>query len=227
MFRPIVRVPCACCHMTVNREPKQKKTHYFIGCGCPVTPLVCSHCRWGSFRRRPTVCMWCQKRGYCTSFNFASHAKDLNSAARDWISVQKSFSNVSIPYIMQIRLNWLKYLEFRKIKFYKSLVIILFFVEDLSKKNSITFFQSFMQAQMFHITGAQKISIQYDKFMINQKLFWLVKNITVARMLICNLFGKSKNTRFFTGRRKIVKSNKELMSIVLHRCYQILLLLIL
>jgi hypothetical protein len=81
-----------------------------------------------------------------------------------------------------------------------------------------------MQAQMFHITGAQRISKKYG---ISQKLFWLVKNITVARMLICNLFGESKNTRFFTRRRNIIKSNNELMSIVLHRLLSNFALLIL
>jgi hypothetical protein len=84
-----------------------------------------------------------------------------------------------------------------------------------------------MQAQMFHKTGAQRISIQYDKIIISRKLFWLVKNVTVARMLICNLFCESKNTRFFTGRRNIVKSNNDMMSIVLHRLLSNFALLIL
>ena len=222
MFHP--RVPCACCYRTVVRELKQKKTHYFIGCGCPVTPLVCSHCR-----RRSTNCMWCQKRGYSASFNFASHANDINSAARDWVSVQRRYSNVSIPYIMQIRLNWLDYHKFLKIKFYEYENIFFFFANHkhhtYNKDFAISFFSSFMQAQMFHITSAQRISEK--KYKISKKLFWLVKNITVARMLICNLFGESKNTRFFTGRRNIEKSNQELMSIVLHRLLSNFALLIL
>jgi hypothetical protein len=74
-----------------------------------------------------------------------------------------------------------------------------------------------MQAQGFEATGAQKISIQYDNFRIRLKLFWLMKNITVARMLICNLFCESKNTKFFTGRRNFIKTKVELMSMVLHR----------
>jgi hypothetical protein len=217
------RVPCACCFNNIVRDPKQKKTHYFIGCGCPVSPLVCAQCRRGTFSHTPTICGWCQKRGLCTSFNFASHASDIRNAARDWIDAQKRFSNVSIPYIMQIRLNWLKYHEFVKIKFYEIRNNFLFyrynflFFREYREDFAIPFFSSFMQSQMFHITGSQKISIQYHKFGVSQKLFWLVKNVTVARMLICNLFCESKNTRFFTGRRQIIKSNQELMSIVFHR----------
>ena len=218
MFHP--RVPCAYCGLTVSRELQQKKTHYLIGCGCPVTPLVCSHCR-----RRSTNCMWCQKSGYSASFNSASHAYDINSAARDWVSVQRRFSNVSIPYIMQIRLNWLNYHEFLKIKCYELYGIHKIFMETFEKP--ITFFSSFMQAQMFHKTGVQRISIQYDKLMISRKLFRLLKNVTVARMLICNLFGESKNTRFFTGRRNKVKNNQEQMSIILHRLLSNFALLIL
>lgn len=116
---------------SVVREPNQKKTHYFIGCGCPVTPLVCSHCR-----RRSTNCMWCQKRGYSTSFNFASHAYDINSAAIDLVSVQRRFSNVSIPYIMQIRLNWLNYHKFLKIKFYEY-ENIFFFLQTINTIHTI------------------------------------------------------------------------------------------
>jgi hypothetical protein len=71
---------------------------------------------------------------------------------------------------------------------------------------------------MFQITGAQKISIPYKKFGISPKLFWLVKEITVAKMLICNLFCESKNTRFFvTGNRHIIRRNDEFMSAVFHR----------
>ena len=221
MFNP--RVPCACCYLIVDREPKQKKTHYFIGCGCPVTPLVCSHCR-----HRSTNCMWCQKSGYSTSLNFVSHSYDINSAAIDWVFVQRRYSNVSIPYIMQIRLNWLNYHKFLKIKFYEYENIFFFFGNHrhhtYNKDFAISFFSSFMQAQIFHITGAQRISKKYE---ISQNLFWLVKNITVARMLICNLFGESKNTRFFTGRRNIVKSNNDMMSIVLHRLLSNFALLIL
>jgi hypothetical protein len=169
--------------------------------------------------------MWCQKSGCSASFNSASHGYDINSAARDWVSVQRRYSNVSIPYIMQIRLNWLNYHEFLKIKCYELYGIHKIFMETFQKP--ITFFSSFMQAQMFHKTGVQRISIQYDKFMISRKLFRLLKNVTVARMLICNLFGESKNTRFFTGRRNKVKSNQEQMSIVFHRLLSNFALLIL
>jgi hypothetical protein len=217
MFRPIV--PCASCFEPVDKKEK-KISHYFNGCGCAVTPLVCADCRNDHHTK---ICRWCQKKGvYIYKMR---HVREIADIADDWKSTQIRFSNVSIPYIMQIRLNWLKYLEFRKIKFYKLIIII--FIEDLSKKISITFFASFMQAQMFHITGVQKISIQYDKFKISSKLFRLVKNITIARMLICNLFGESKNTRFFTGRRKILKSNNDMMSLVLHRLLSNFALLIL
>jgi hypothetical protein len=163
------------------------------------------------------------KKGLYTPRIDSRHASEIESIAYDWKSTQRRFSNVSIPYIMQIRLNWLKYLEFEKIKFYELYGRVL--LTALSKP--ITFFSSFMQAQMFHITGAQRISIQYDKIIISRKLFRLVKNITVARMLICNLFGESKNTRFFTGRRNIIKNKNELMSIVLHRLLSNFALLIL
>ena len=207
MFHP--KVPCACCFARVIRE-EMKISHYFRGCGCPVTPLVCANCRNNHHIK---ICRWCQKKGVYTPKMNSRHAREIESIADDWKSTQRRFSNVSIPYIIQIRLNWLKYLEFKKITFYELYGGV--FLTAFSKP--ITFFQSFMQAQMFHITGTQRISIQYDKCIISRKLFRLVKNITVARMLICNLFGESKNTRFFTGRRNIVKNKNELMSIVLHR----------
>ena len=223
MFNP--RVPCACCYLIVDREPKQKKTHYFIGCGCPVTPLVCADCRNNHHTK---ICRWCQKKGLYTPRMNSRHASEIESIAYHWESTQRRFSNVSIPYIMQIRLNWLNYHKFLKIKFYEYENIFFFFGNHrhhtYNKDFAISFFSSFMQAQIFHITGAQRISKKYE---ISQNLFWLVKNITVARMLICNLFGESKNTRFFTGRRNIVKSNNDMMSIVLHRLLSNFALLIL
>jgi hypothetical protein len=218
MFRPIV--PCACCFESVDKK-EMKISHYYRGCGCPVTPLVCADCRNNHHTK---ICRWCQKKGLYTPRMDSRHASEIESIAYDWKSTQRRFSNVSIPYIMQIRLNWLKYLEFKKIKFYGLCVSGTFYYE-LHKP--ITFFSSFMQAQMFHITGTQRISIQYDRIMISRKLFRLVKNVTVARMLIYNLFCESKNTRFFTGRRNIIKSNNELMSIVLHRLLSNFALLIL
>ena len=211
-------VPCACCFESVDKK-EMKISHYFRGCGCPVTPLVCADCRNNHHTK---ICRWCQKKGVYTPKMNSSHAREIESIAYDWKSTQRRFSNVSIPYIIQIRLNWLKYLEFKKIKFYELYRGV--FLPAFSKP--ITFFQSFMQAQMFHITGTQRISIQYDKCIISRKLFRLVKNITVARMLIRNLFGESKNTRFFTGRRNIVKNKNELMSIVLRRLLSIFALLI-
>jgi hypothetical protein len=211
MFHP--KVPCACCFARVIRE-EMKISHYYVGCGCPVTPLVCANCRNNHHTK---ICRWCQRKGVYTPKMNSSHAREIEGIARDWISVQRRLSNVSIPYIMQIRLNWLKYLEFEKIKFYELCGSGKFYYSSIFRITPITFFSSFMQAQMFHITGTQRISIQYDKIMISRKLFRLIKNVTVARMLICNLFGESKNTRFFTGRRNIVKNKNELMSIVLHR----------
>ena len=132
-----------------------------------ITSLVCSHCR-----HRSTNCMWCQKSGCSASFNSASHGYDINSAARDWVSVQRRYSNVSIPYIMQIRLNWLNYHKFLKIKFYEYENIFYFFANHkhhtYNKDYAISFFSCFMQAQMFHKTGAQRISKKYG---ISQKLF--------------------------------------------------------
>ena len=221
MFHP--RVPCACCFASVIRE-EMKIAHYINGCGCPVTPLVCANCRNNYYTK---ICRWCKKKGVYIPKMVSSHTRDIEPTWSGWVSVQRRFSNVSIPYIMQIRLNWLKYLEFKKIKFYKLFGTIFIEAYAYPKTIYITFFSSFMQAQMFHITGAQRISIQYDKFGISQKMFWLLKNITVARMLICNIFGESKNTRFFTGRRNIVKSNNDMMSIVLHRLLSNFALLIL
>jgi len=219
MFRPIV--PCACCFEPVDKT-EMKISHYFNGCGCPVTPLVCADCRNDHHTK---ICRWCQKKGVYTHKMVSRHAKEIEYITYDWKSTQRRFSNVSIPYIIQIRLNWLNYHEFRKIKCYKLYGIVNIFMETFEKP--ITFFSSFMQAQMFHKTGVQRISIQYDKFMISRKLFRLLKNVTVARMLICNLFGESKNTRFFTERRKILKSNNDMMSIVHHRLLSNFALLIL
>ena len=221
MFRPIV--PCACCFESVDKK-EMKISHYFRGCGCPVTPLVCADCRNNHHTK---ICRWCQKKGLYTPRMDSRHAREIESIAYDWKSTQRRFSNVSIPYIMQIRLNWLKYLEFEKIKFYELCGSERYYYKSIFRITPITFFSSFMQAQMFHITGTQRISIQYDKIMISRKLFRLIKNVTVARMLICNLFGESKNTRFFKGRKNIVKSNQELMSIVLHRLLSNFALLIL
>jgi hypothetical protein len=207
MFRP--RVPCACCFKEIITDPQQKKTHYFSGCGCPIAPLVCSNCRKNSGKLpHTTICGWCKYPGLCESFQFARQASYINNAAKEWQLTQKRFSDVSIPYITMIRFNWLRYHEFKKIKF-------IFRVCNAGF--AISFFASFMQAQMFKTTGAQKISIQYDNFGIRLKLFWLMKNITIARMLICNLFRESKNTKFFTGRRNVIKTKVELMSMVLHR----------
>jgi len=221
MFRPIV--PCACCFENVDKI-NMKISHYFDGCGCPVSPLVCADCRNDHHLK---ICRWCQRKGVYTSRMVSRRARDIVSTARDWKFTQERFSNVSIPYIMQIRLNWLKYLEFEKIKLYEYYKFDGYgekFYRAFSETIAISFFSSFMQAQMFHITCAQRISKKYG---ISQKLFWLVKNITVARMLICNLFGESKNTRFFTERRKILKSNNNMMSIVLHRLLSNFALLIL
>ena len=221
MFRPIV--PCACCFESVDKK-EMKISHYFRGCGCPVTPLVCADCRNNHHTK---ICRWCKKKGVYIPKMVSSHTRDIEPTWSGWVSVQRRFSNVSIPYIMQIRLNWLKYLEFEKIKFYELCGSERYYYKSIFRITPITFFSSFMQAQMFHITGTQRISIQYDKIMISRKLFRLIKNVTVARMLICNLFGESKNTRFFKGRKNIVKSNQELMSIVLHRLLSNFALLIL
>jgi hypothetical protein len=120
-----------------------------------------------------------------------------------------------MPYIIQISLNWIEYHKIQRIRFYEYNSERNYFYGD-NRIYSASFFKSLMQAQMFQITGSQKISIPYNKFGISPKLFWLVKNIAVARMLICNLFCESKNTKFFTGKRNFIKTKVELMSMVLH-----------
>jgi hypothetical protein len=200
------RVPCACCFKETIRALEQKKTYYFNCSGCPVKPLVCANCRKNSGKLpHTTICGWCNKSGSCESIQSAHQAFNINHAANCWVSVRTRYSNIEIPYIKQISLNWIEYHKFNRIRF-------------LRCEEAKSFFVSLMQAQMFKTLGAQKISIQYDKIVISPKLFLLVKNITVARMLTCNLFFESKNTRFFAaGRRNIVRRNDELMSMVLHR----------
>jgi hypothetical protein len=168
--------------------------------------LVCANCRKNSGKLpHTTICGWCKNSGSCESIQSAKQAYTINRAANCWVSVRTRYSNIEIPYIKQISLNWIEYHKFNRIRF-------------LRCEEAKSFFVSLMQAQMFKTLGAQKISIQYDKIVISPKLFLLVKNITVARMLTCNLFCESKNTRFFAaGRRNIVRRNDELMSMVLHR----------
>ena len=128
-----------------------------------------------------------------------------------------TLSNIRMPYIIQISLNWIEYHKIQRIRFYEYNSERNYFYGD-NRIYSASFFESLMQAQMFQITGSQKISIPYNNFGISPKLFWLVKNIAVARMLICNLFCQSKNKRFFvTGKRHIIRRNDEFMSAVLHR----------
>jgi hypothetical protein len=54
--------------------------------------------------------------------------------------------------------------------------------------------------------------------------FRLLKHFSVslARMLICNMFGELKTIDFFTGKRTIVKQNNELMSMVFRRVLAVL-----
>jgi hypothetical protein len=52
----------------------------------------------------------------------------------------------------------------------------------------------------------------------------LLKNFSVslARMLICNMFGELKTTNFFAGKCTIVKQNNELMRMVFQRVIAVL-----
>jgi hypothetical protein len=47
-------------------------------------------------------------------------------------------------------------------------------------------------------------------------------SVSLARMLICNMFGELKNTNFFTGKCTIVKQNNELMRMVFQRVLAVL-----
>jgi hypothetical protein len=212
-------VPCACCfELTTLGDPRQKKTHWF-NCGGNCRALVCSNCRKNSGKLPHTqFCGWCKQPGSCESFQFPKQAQYINENAKEWERYREHFSYTSLmPYIRQIYLNLLRFRDFRRIKFYEFDSTRNYYIGE-HQIYSAPFFKSLMQAQMFQITGAQKISIPYKKFGISPKLFWLVKNIAVARILICNLFCESKNTRFFAAKRRhFIRRNDEFMSAVLHR----------
>jgi hypothetical protein len=75
------------------------------------------------------------------------HAREIEGIAYNWESTQRRFSNVSIPYIIQIRLNWLNYHEFRKIKCYELYGIHKIFMETFQKP--ITFFRVLCKPRCF------------------------------------------------------------------------------
>jgi hypothetical protein len=76
-------------------------------------------------------------------------------------------------------------------------------------------FKSWFEAQLFQKRG--KILVHYDKTQLNVLFLRMLKNVTFARLFICNLFGGCSHThRMMTAiHRRMLANIKSLFEISL------------
>jgi len=211
---------CASCMSQVFDIDGQKRLHLLTGCNCYVAPYVCSTCRHRNDGNTvlPTLrCKWCLGFGVPKSFIRQSN-KSVSARAFGcrWFETRMKYQHDRSNFLKRILKNWNLTMH------YRNFVTNFFGVNgqiDLPIINpnvlKITFFKSWLSCKRFQNSG--EISVYYDKMQLNAIFLRMLENVTFARMLICNLFCESKNTRFFTGRRNLIKTKVEIMSIVFHR----------
>jgi hypothetical protein len=62
-----------------------------------------------------------------------------------------------------------------------------------------------------------RFSFSYQWIALTKGIFFLAKNFSLSKLLICRLFGESMPTSFLTARMTSKKSIQQLMSNILHR----------
>jgi hypothetical protein len=68
-----------------------------------------------------------------------------------------------------------------------------------------------------------RFSFPYQWIALTKGMFFLAKNFSLSKLLICRVFGETMPTSFLTARMACKKSIQQLMSIVFHRVLIIML----
>jgi hypothetical protein len=201
----------------------QKRAHIFVCPGCGDTAFVCNSCRknrWSSLSRNK-ICCQCGNRGYCFSVPSIYHKsiQDLLIESRRWSESLKLFFKIRLPKVQHILLSMCNFNKFiKKHRFltisyaYSSIGCFL----PVERRN-LESIQKMFWGNMIRNMIQSRFSFSYQWIALTKGIFFLAKNFSLSKLLICRLFGESMPTSFLTARMTSKKSIQQLMSNILHR----------
>jgi hypothetical protein len=186
--------PCASCTSAIVVKPEHSGEIHLAGCDCVMPPLVCESCRIKN-EGKMIQCKFCLRQGTALAymrkkFLDPSFTRDW---ARTWFVFRRNYKDVKCPLFQMILNNWnLSYYFYRPIWIIPHDKLSPLLNESILKK---MFFESWLQAKLFEKRG--KISICYDSSWVNSHFLRMFGNVSFARIVIRNLFGRCPQTKQF------------------------------
>jgi len=176
-------VPCAnlVCEIRVTFERPLPLTGFSIkNCKCPRHPAVCITCRRAN--QSDHVCRWCGETGHHTPVKPPIRG-DLLKCYRDWTDFRTEYDHTTTPQLAEMATHWNKFLQLYDM-----------FAISCEDEQKMYFRMRFLHSQMFsRIPRKLRLvyRLSYRVWWMNRGLFYSLKQISLARVLVCNLLGQS------------------------------------
>ncbi len=178
--------PCAnsgC--MNVPSIKKPSTGFSFKNCECSRHPAVCDTCRRAN--QPDHECRWCGESGICTTVKPPIWA-DLLECYRDWVEFRTEYDHITTPQLAEMATHWNKFLQLYDM-----------FAKTCEDEQKMYFRMRFLHSQMFSRIPRKLrfvYRLSYIVWRINKWLFYRLKQISLARVLVCNLLGQERCVLF-------------------------------
>jgi hypothetical protein len=213
-------LPCAesgCGNEVTFERPLPPTGFSFKNCRCPRHPPVCDPCRRAN--QSDHVCRWCGETGHHTTVKPPIRS-DLLKCYRDWVEFRTECVAISAtPQLAEMATHWNKFLQLYDM-----------FAKTCEDEQKMYFRMRFLHSQMFskiprNLRLVYRLS--YRVWWINRGLFYSLKQISLARVLVCNLLGQERCALFQQSYCVYVKASTayehKLMFFVIRRLIAIVL----
>jgi hypothetical protein len=211
--------PCAnlgCMNAPTILKPLPSTGFSFKNCECSSHPAVCDTCRRAN--QPDHVCRWCGESGICTTVKPPIWA-NLLECYRAWVRFRSRYEHSTIPQLAEMATLWNKFLQLYDM-----------FAKTCEDEQKMYFRMRFLHSQMFSKIPRKMrfvYRMSYRVWWMNRGLFYSLKQISLARVLVCNLLGQERCALFQQSYCVYVKASTayehKLMFFVIRRLIAIVL----